>query len=104
MIGDSAGSGDTGATGLMLSGGGTVVLSATNTYTGGTALDAGTLSLQAPGAAGSGAIAFALGAATTLIVGAGDMPNNIISKCSRAMSSISGHRHRDRAYRARATS
>ena len=79
VIGDSAGSGDTGATGVMLSGSGTVVLSATNTYTGGTALDAGTLSLQAPGAAGSGAIAFAYGAATTLIVGAGDVPNNIIS-------------------------
>ena len=79
VIADSAGSGDTGATGVTLSGVGTVVLSATNTYTGGTALDAGTLSLQAPGAAGSGAIAFAYGAATTLIVGAGDVPNNIIS-------------------------
>ena len=79
VIADSAGSGDTGATGVTLSGVGRVVLSATNTYTGGTALDAGTLSLQAPGAAGSGAIAFAYGAATTLIVGAGDVPNNIIS-------------------------
>jgi hypothetical protein len=37
------------------------------------------LSLQAPGAAGAGAITFAYGAAATLIIGAGDIPANIVS-------------------------
>jgi len=79
VIADGAGSGITGAAGVTLNGAGTVVLSATNTYTGGTTLKAGTLSLQMPGAAGSGAITFAYGAAATLVIGAGDVPANIVS-------------------------
>jgi autotransporter-associated beta strand protein len=58
---------------------GTVVLSATNTLRGATLLKSGTLSLQAPGAAGGGPILFAYGAAATLIAGAGDVPGNVIS-------------------------
>ncbi len=62
-----------------MNGPGRVVLSATNSFSGGTTLKGGTLSLQASGAAGTGTITFAYGKAATLIVGAGDMPANIIS-------------------------
>ena len=79
VIADSVGSGDAGATGLLIDGAGIVALSAANTFTGGTALDAGTLSLQAPGAGGGGAITFGYGDTAELIIGAGDVPNNIIS-------------------------
>ena len=79
MIADGSGSGGTGAAGVVMTGAGTVVLSATNKYTGGTSLRDGTLSLQAPGAAGSGWISFAYGTADTLVVGAGDMPANGIA-------------------------
>ena len=65
---------------LVVAGGGTtVVLSGANTYTGGTTLASGTLDLAAPGAAGSGAIAFTSGAAATLKVEAGDAPVNTLS-------------------------
>ena len=41
---------------LTLSGAGTLVLSATNTYTGGTVISSGSVQLNTPGAAGTGAI------------------------------------------------
>ncbi len=78
VIADQSGSGGTGAGSVILTGAGTVVLSATNKYSGGTTLRGGTLSLQAPGAAGAGRIDFAYGTADTLVVGAGDVPSNII--------------------------
>jgi hypothetical protein len=78
VIADRAGSGSTGAVGVTLNGAGTVVLSAADTYTGGTTIAAGTLSLQSAHAAGSGMIAFSYGAAATLVIGAGDVPGNII--------------------------
>ncbi|MDR3661464.1 MAG: autotransporter-associated beta strand repeat-containing protein, partial [Mycobacterium sp.] len=76
---DQAGSGGAGAVGLALAGAGTVVLSASNSYTGGTMLQGGTLSLQAANAAGSGTIFFAYGSSDTLIVGPGDVPANRIN-------------------------
>jgi len=78
VIADQGGSGGNGAGGLIINGAGTVVLSASNSFTGGTVLRGGTLSLQAPGAAGSGPITFAYGTADTLVIGAGDVPSNII--------------------------
>ena len=79
-IADEAGSGGTATGSLILSGAGTVVLSAASSFTGSTVLQGnGTLSLQAPGAAGSGKIIFAYGSSDTLIVGAGDVPGNLIS-------------------------
>lgn len=62
VIADQTGSGGTGAnTGagsVVVSGAGTLVLAATNTYTGGTQIAGCTLDLAASGAAGSGSIAF----------------------------------------------
>jgi autotransporter-associated beta strand protein len=57
--GGSGGLGGTG--GLIIQGLGTVVLDATNTFTGGIELQSGTLELEAPGAAGSGPIIFGTG-------------------------------------------
>lgn len=80
VIADQSGSGGVGAN----AGVGTVLidgdatLSARNTFTGGAQIQAGWLSLQAQGAAGSGAISFT-GPATELIIGAGDAPANIIT-------------------------
>jgi hypothetical protein len=65
---------------LLLNGAGTVTLLATNNYSDGTTIDAGTLSLQAPGAAGSGGINFGYGATASLVVGNGDIPTNVISE------------------------
>ncbi len=77
-IADESGSGGKGAGSVIMNGAGTVVLSAANTYTGGTTLRGGTLSLQASGAVGSGRVTFAYGTADTLVVGAGDVPKNVI--------------------------
>ena len=81
VIADQSGSGGTGANAgagrVTIMGPGTVTLSAANTYTGGTTIDQGTLSLQNAHAAGSGAITFAQGRAT-LLVGSGDAPTNTI--------------------------
>jgi hypothetical protein len=79
VIADTAGAGGTGATGLVLDGGGSVTLAASNAYAGGTTLHAGTLILAAAGAAGSGPIYFAYGGTATLVARPGDVPGNIIS-------------------------
>jgi hypothetical protein len=55
-----------------------VTLAGADTYTGGTFLDSGTLSLQSATAAGSGAIVFAANSAATLLAGLGDAPANTI--------------------------
>ena len=55
------------------------MLSGANRFTGGTTLRSGTLSLQAPTAAGEGAIYFAYGTSSTLVLGAGDIPANFVS-------------------------
>jgi hypothetical protein len=65
---------------LLLNGAGTVTLLATNNFSGGTSINAGTLSLQAPGAAGSGGISFGYGATAMLVVGNGDVPANVINE------------------------
>ena len=74
VIADQSGSGGTGnnagAGAVIINGDGTVVLGAANTYTGGTTLAVGTLELDAPGAAGSGAINFAAGSSQTMAVDA----------------------------------
>ena len=67
--GSNAGAGTVDTTGL-------VTLAAQNTYTGGTVIENGTLTLANAGAAGSGAISFAT--AATLQIGAGDTPSNTI--------------------------
>ena len=53
--------------GLVLDGSGTLVVSAANTYSGGTTIDAGTLEIAAAGSAGSGAISFAGSQGTLLL-------------------------------------
>ncbi|MBS0559028.1 MAG: autotransporter-associated beta strand repeat-containing protein [Proteobacteria bacterium] len=78
-IADQQGSGGTGAQHVTMSGAGTVVLSATNTYSGGTVINGGTVALQAPGAAGTGLIDFGYGSIATLVVGPGDVPTNTIA-------------------------
>ena len=81
VIADQSGSGGLGPNrlvgGVSIQGPGTVILAAANSYTGGTLIESGTLSLQNAHAAGSGAITFAQGRAT-LLVGNGDAPTNTI--------------------------
>jgi hypothetical protein len=73
QIADESAVDGTGAVGaLVISGAGTVVLSATNTYTGGTVLIGGALELAAAGAAGGAAIT--LGGVDTLRIDAAAMP------------------------------
>jgi hypothetical protein len=60
----------TGAGSLILDGKGTLVLSASNTFTGGITIEAGTLDLATSGSTGSGAITFQSGTTDTLKVGA----------------------------------
>ncbi len=73
VIADQIGSNSNGPTygrgALLLKGAGTVALTAANTFTGGTTLQAGTLDLAAFGAAGTGAITFD-GRGTTLEINA----------------------------------
>ncbi len=78
-IDDEFGSDGVGGHGaLRLAGPGTLVLSATNDFSGGIEVDSGTLSLQAPGAAGSGPITFGYAAQATLVIGLGDAPSGAI--------------------------
>ena len=78
MTGAHDASGQTGAGGIVVNGGGVVTLAAANTYTGGTKLKAGTLVLAAPGAAGGGPIAFVPLADPVLAFASGDVPANPI--------------------------
>lgn len=64
MTGSHDPSGQTGAGSLIINGPGLVVLAASNTFTGGIQLEAGTLAVGTDGALGSGTLAFASG--TTL--------------------------------------
>ncbi len=64
---------------LAVGPGASLTLSADGSYSGGTTLDGGTLTLWSSGAAGSGAIAFAPGAASTLALAAGVAPANAIT-------------------------
>jgi autotransporter-associated beta strand protein len=67
-----------GSVGIDISGSGTLVLSAANTFTGGTTLAGGTLDLAHAGAAGSGSITFSTGADATLKIESGNTPANLI--------------------------
>jgi hypothetical protein len=83
VIADESGStgGSGGSSGLIIGGTGytgTVTLDATNTYTGGTTIEDGTLVLSAAGAAGSGAITFGLGDPPSLAFTVADAPTNTI--------------------------
>ena len=80
-IADQSGSGGTGANAgsgaVVINGDGTVELLHQNTYTGGTTVDAGTLELGNPGAAGSGTITLASN--TILQIDGTVMPTNTIA-------------------------
>lgn len=80
-IADQAGAGYgptvSGSGTIAVAGAGTVILTVASSYTGGTALNAGTLELDNPGAAGSGPIVFAPGAHATLDIAAPAPPNVI---------------------------
>ena len=80
VIADEAGvAGAGGTVSLAMAGPGTLTLTAGNLFSGGLALNGGTLSLQAPGAAGTGTITFGYGGDATLVVGAGDVPANTLA-------------------------
>ena len=64
---------------LIVAGGGTIELDATNGYAGGTTLDAGTLVLGTIGAAGSGTIDFGAGANADISFSQANVPGNVIS-------------------------
>jgi autotransporter-associated beta strand protein len=82
VIADENGSITTGyssdTAGLMIAGSGTVKLDADNTYSGGTTIESGTLSLGAAGAAGSGDITFGTGDPPVLAFALADAPANTI--------------------------
>ncbi|WP_419727803.1 beta strand repeat-containing protein [Lichenicola sp.] len=78
-IADQNGFEGIGRGGLIINGLGTVTLGATDTYIGGTTLDAGTLILGAVGAAGSGAITFAPSDVATLQFTGANAPTNTIA-------------------------
>jgi Arc/MetJ family transcription regulator len=85
VIADQGGSGGSGAGGLVLNGGAgsDVKLSAVNTFTGGTTIDAGELEIASGASAGSGTITFGGPAATlrfdTAISGASSFANHLSS-------------------------
>ena len=64
VIADQSGSGGTGDGALVINGLGTVKLTAANTYTGGTRINAGTLELTQSSSAGTGTITFGSSSAT----------------------------------------
>ena len=72
MTGSSDASGATGAGSLIDAGLGTLVLAATNTFTGGVTVDGGTLELAAAGASGTGVITLA--GAVGLVLDTADTP------------------------------
>jgi hypothetical protein len=72
-------SGDHGTAGLLLDGLGTVALDATSTFTDGVMLNSGTLALGAPGAAGTGNIAFGSGDPPLLEFTIANAPTNTIT-------------------------
>jgi hypothetical protein len=78
QIADESSGGGSGSAGLLVTGAGSVALQSTNLFTGGVTLSGGSLALLAAGAAGSGVISFAYGKASTLAIGAGDTPTNLI--------------------------
>ncbi len=78
MTGSHDASGQTGAGGIIVNGAGTVTLSSASSFTGGTKIKDGTLLLGAPGAAGSGAIAFVPLADPVLEFSPADVPTNPI--------------------------
>ncbi|XUM20589.1 Ig-like domain-containing protein [Bradyrhizobium oligotrophicum S58] len=78
MTGSHDASGQTGAGHLLLDGGGTLVLGATNTFTGGITIENGTLDLTAHGAAGAGAISFSPADHAALEFSAASSPTNAI--------------------------
>ena len=67
-----------GAGSLNTSVGGTLVLSASNSYSGGTTLSGGTLEADTAGALGSGAVTFAGGALRANIAGGGTLANPLV--------------------------
>ena len=79
MTGSHDASGQTGAGALVVNGAGTVSLAGANSYTGGTKIKDGTLLLAAPGAAGSGTIAFVPLADPVLEFSAANAPTNPIA-------------------------
>ncbi|WFU22125.1 VCBS domain-containing protein [Bradyrhizobium sp. CB1717] len=79
MTGSHDASGQTGAGHLLLDGDGTLVLGATNTFTGGITIENGTLDLTASGAAGSGAIDFSAAGHAALEFSAANAPVNAIA-------------------------
>jgi hypothetical protein len=82
VIADQTGSGGSGANAgagaIAVAGPGTVDLSVSNTFTGGVTLNSGTLVLGLAGAAGSGPIAFASPAGSTLMFAFANVPANAI--------------------------
>ncbi|WP_306577633.1 VCBS domain-containing protein [Bradyrhizobium sp. SRS-191] len=78
MTGSHDASGQTGAGHLLLDGGGTLVLGAANTFTGGITIENGTLDLIAHGAAGAGAISFSPADHAALEFSAVNAPTNAI--------------------------
>jgi hypothetical protein len=70
---------DPGAGGLIITGAGIVDLSAANAYVGGSTITAGTLRLDAAGAAGTGAISFAPASSGVLAFTAAAAPANTIT-------------------------
>ncbi|WP_461331570.1 Ig-like domain-containing protein [Bradyrhizobium huanghuaihaiense] len=78
MTGSHDASGQTGAGHLLLDGEGTLVLGATNTFTGGVTIENGTLDLTASRAAGSGTIDFSAAGHAALEFSAANAPVNAI--------------------------
>ena len=78
MTGSHDISGQTGAGHLVLDGDGMLVLSATNTFTGGVTIEDGTLDLTAHGAAGTAAIVFSAAHHATVEFSASNAPANAI--------------------------
>ena len=81
-IADQTGSGgtgaDAGAGSVLINGAGVVDVRTADTFSGGISIASGTLSLESPGAAGGGAIAFTTGSTGNMRIALGDTPTNTI--------------------------